>query len=183
MGVQARMALKAVLILATVGLVYSQGSHCSAFGGGANDGRDCTCGDKAFNECDEPNTNDQFHVNTLEECKFQCDLFAGFDACNWFLYYGAGGMDENCHLFGPGKESMTDYLGSCNMVGGALRNSEDKCIENVPYCDSTGICPGGCAKCDTDDICNGYVETDARRKELNLQQVLEFPPSKAATPS
>ena len=62
------------LFQATVGLVYSQGSHCSAFGGGANDGRDCTCGDKAFNECDEPNTNDQFHVNTLEECKFQCDV-------------------------------------------------------------------------------------------------------------
>merc|ERR1719285_371872 len=103
------MALRALLVLASVGLVYSQ-SHCSAHVDGVtpgnNSGRDCTCGDKAFNECDEPNTNDKFHVTNIDECWFQCDLFHGFDACNWFLFYGAEGMDENCHLFGPGKETM-----------------------------------------------------------------------------
>merc|ERR1719216_408364 len=138
------MALKALLILAAIGLVFSENSHCSA----NNANRDCTCGDKAFFDCIEPVTDDQIHTADFEECKFQCDLFASFGACDWFLFVTAG-PDENCHLFGPGKESMADYLSSCNLVGGALRNSEDKCIEDVPYCTSAGICPGGCAKCDT----------------------------------
>merc|ERR1711971_1485397 len=49
------------------------------------------------------------------------------------------------------------------MVGGALRNSEDKCLEDVPFCDTVGTCPGGCAKCDADP-CNGYVETGCTKK-------------------
>merc|ERR1719341_1342499 len=99
--VPSAMALKAVLILAALGLVYSENSHCSAFGGtNGNDGRDCTCGDKAFSDCLEPVTDDQIHTANLEECKFQCDLFASFGACDWFIYVTAG-MDENCHLFGP----------------------------------------------------------------------------------
>merc|ERR1719454_2099651 len=174
------MALKAAIFLATVGLVYSQ-SHCSAFDSDSNFGRDCTCGDKAFDSCKEPNTNDKFHVNTIDECKFQCDLFNSFGACDWFLYYQGGGMDENCHLFGPGKEGLTDFLNTCTVRGGALRNSDDKCLEAVNWCENTGICPGGCATC-TDDPCNGYAETgtvvpnceDARKKGQNLQQVLQF---------
>merc|ERR1719402_1031182 len=86
------MALKALLVLASVGLVYSQ-SHCSAHVDGEtpgiNSGRDCTCGDKAFDECDEPATNDKFHTNNIDECWFQCDLFHGFNACDWFLYNGS----------------------------------------------------------------------------------------------
>merc|ERR1712045_150560 len=157
MGVPSRMALKAAIFLATVGLVYSQ-SHCSAFDSDSNFGRDCTCGDKAFDSCEEPNTNDKFHVNTIDECKFQCDLFNSFGACDWFLFYQGGGMDENCHLFGPGKEGLSDFLNTCTVRGGALRNADDKCLEEVDYCDNTGICPGGCATC-TDDPCNGYAET------------------------
>merc|ERR1719341_1625894 len=73
--VPSAMALKAVLILAALGLVYSENSHCSAFGGtNGNDGRDCTCGDKAFSDCLEPVTDDQIHTANLEECKFQCDV-------------------------------------------------------------------------------------------------------------
>merc|ERR1712038_857095 len=162
MGVPSRMALKAAILLATVGLVYSQ-SHCSAFDSDSNFGRDCTCGDRAFDDCDEPNTNDKFHVNSIDECKFQCDLFNSFGACDWFLYYGAQGMDENCHLFGPGKESMTDYVNSCNLQGGALRNSNDECINDVDWCDDSSRCPGKCASCSS-DACNGYVETGCSKK-------------------
>merc|ERR1719184_417012 len=155
------MALKALLVLASVGLVYSQ-SHCSAHVDGEtpgiNSGRDCTCGDKAFNECDEPETNDKFHVNSIDECWFQCDLFHGFNACDWFLYYGVGGMDENCHLFGPGKEPMTDFVNSCNLQGGAIRNTDDACINPVSFCDVPSLCPGNCASCN-DDPCEGYIET------------------------
>ena len=41
------------------------------------------------------------------------------------------GMDENCHLFGPGKETMADYLSSCNQVGGALRNEAGECLDGA----------------------------------------------------
>merc|ERR1712107_696943 len=102
MGVPATMALKAVLLLATVALVSSQ-SSCNT------DDRDCKCADKLFQDCQEPVTADMIHVADLAECKFQCDLFNSFGACDWFVYEQTGGMDENCHLFGPGKESMTDY--------------------------------------------------------------------------
>merc|ERR1712045_981367 len=149
MGVPSRMALKAVIFLATVGLVYSD-SHCSAVSdaNGANTGRDCTCGDKGYNDCDEPNTNDKFHVNTIDECKFQCDLFKSFGACDWF---------------GPCKEGLSDFLNTCTVRGGALRNADDKCLEEVDYCANPGICPGGCATC-TDDPCNGYAETGCTKK-------------------
>merc|ERR1711936_1103024 len=91
-------ALKAVLLLATVALVSSQMSSCNT------DDRDCRCADKSFKECQEPVTADMIHVADLAECKFQCDLFNSFGACDWFIFEQTGGMDENCHLFGPGKE-------------------------------------------------------------------------------
>merc|ERR1711994_76991 len=176
--VPSRMALKALLVLASVGLVYSQ-SHCSAHVDGetpgVNSGRDCTCGDKAFNECDEPETNDKFHTNSIDECWFQCDLFHSFDACDWFLYYGAGGMDENCHLFGPGKETMVQYVNSCNLQGGAIRNTDDACINTVgDYCDNGVICPGKCASCD-DDPCEGYIETGCSIKATESQTSTAIP--------
>merc|ERR1712158_284654 len=122
MGVPSTMALKSVLILAAIGLVYSEYSKCSA----GNDKRDCTCADKAFNDCQEPVTEDQIHVADLAECKFQCDLFHSFGACDWFLYVKSG-QDENCHLFGPGKESMGDYLTSCNEIAQPTRMAGDTC--------------------------------------------------------
>merc|ERR550539_1507836 len=120
------MALKSVLILAAIGLVYSEYSKCSA----NNDKRDCTCADKAFNDCQEPVTEDQIHVADLAECHFQCELFNSFGACDWFLYVKSG-QDENCHLFGPGRESMGDYLTSCNEIAQPTRLADDTCIGYV----------------------------------------------------
>merc|ERR1711963_516615 len=122
MGSSSNYALKAVLLLATVALVSSQ-SSCNT------DDRDCRCADKSFKECQEPVTADMIHVSDLAECKFQCDLFFSFGACDWFIFEQTGGMDENCHLFGPGKETMADYLSSCNQVGGALRNEAGECLD------------------------------------------------------
>merc|ERR1719400_3031165 len=82
------MALKAVLLLATVALVSSQMSSCNT------DDRDCRCADKSFKECQEPVTADMIHVADLAECKFQCDLFNSFGACDWFIFEQTGGMDE-----------------------------------------------------------------------------------------
>merc|ERR1711868_267624 len=132
------MALKALLILAALGLVYSENSHCSAFSGAnGNDGRDCTCGDKAFEDRIEPVTDDQIHTADFAECKFQCDLFASFGACDWFLFVNSG-TDENCHLFGPGKESMDDS----STLGGGI-------------CGMASYCPKGCVDCTSSDKCNG----------------------------
>ena len=39
-----------------------------------SDNRDCSCADRSYKECQEPNTGDNFHVNNLEECIFQCDV-------------------------------------------------------------------------------------------------------------
>merc|ERR1711981_751977 len=76
MGVPSTMALKTVLLLALVGLVYSL--SCSG-------DRDCTCADKAFGECDEPGAGDAVHVNTWQECKAQCDLFFSKDDCGGYV--------------------------------------------------------------------------------------------------
>jgi len=147
------MALKAVLLLATVALVSSQMSSCNT------DDRDCRCADKSFKECQEPVTADMIHVADLAECKFQCDLFNSFGACDWFIYEQTGGMDENCHLFGPGKETMADYLSSCNQVGGALRNEAGECLDGPDaFCPSSPYC-SGCVSCAADP-CGLLVETE-----------------------
>merc|ERR1719242_1129873 len=165
------MALKSVLILAAIGLVYSEYSKCSA----GNDKRDCTCADKAFNDCQEPVTEDEIHVANLEECKFQCDLFNSFGACDWFLYVEAG-MDENCHLFGPGMETMNDYLSSCNIRGQPTKRKDDTCIMNpdadiLGVCNQEKYCPQGCAPCDSSDRCEGYVETGCRMTTEGTSQI------------
>ena len=38
------------------------------------DNRDCTCADAAYAECSESGANTAIHMNTLEECIFQCEV-------------------------------------------------------------------------------------------------------------
>merc|ERR1719430_1476269 len=150
------MALKAVLLLASfVGLAYSATPSCSGID-------DCNCADKAYAECDEPPTGDNIHVTTWQECKAQCDLFASFGACEWFLFDQQQGMDENCHLFSPSRESMPDYLHTCNIVMAPLRNLDGACFAASCSDTDTAHCPGGCASCAGDD-CEFYVETECSK--------------------
>merc|ERR1712055_190802 len=144
MGVPSNMALKTVLILATIGSVYSQ-SHCSAFEDGTNDGRDCSCADRSFEECSEPSTYVQFPVVNLEECQALCSAWS---ACEWFIF-DKNPHDFNCRMFGPDRKSMADYLSSCGLVGGPLRNEVDICLAELQdaLCGNANICPGGCASC------------------------------------
>ena len=81
------------------------------------------------------------------------------------LQVASAGQDENCHLFGPGKESMGDYLTSCNEIAQPTRMADDTCIANPDeypllngICGLTSKCPNGCKSC-AGDTCNGYVET------------------------
>merc|ERR1719341_1380196 len=144
------MALKAVLLLAVVGLVYSE-SHCSgAVGGTGEQGRDCTCADKAFGECDEPAAQDSVHVITWQECLAQCDLFASFGMCEWWLFNGD-------------RETMADYLGSCNIIMGPLFDTDDTLLN---YCDS-------------DDTCYGYVESECAKKGIEVETAPNLPSSEA----
>jgi len=170
------MALKAVRFLATIGLVFSEGSHCSGSVEGAdpgsNSGRDCTCADRAFAECDVPHTDDQLFVLTWQDCKFQCDLYASIEACDWWLFNQANGMDRNCHLFGPGRQSMPDYLSTCNIVEGPVRNVDDACFAND--CNNDVVCPGGCASC-SNDACAGYIQTDCSKNGLENNRFETIP--------
>ena len=154
------MALKAVLLLlATIGFVHSQ-SHCSAFGGGTNDGQDCSCADKSFNHCPLLPADNEIHAADFENCKNQCDFFASFGACDWFKFDQTGGEDENCKLFGPDQESMAGYLMRCEVFGGPLRNEEDTCLADPGgmVCNDV-FCPGGCASC-AGDRCSGFAGTE-----------------------
>merc|ERR1712130_714427 len=93
------MALKAVLVLATIGFVHSQ-SHCSAFEDGTNDGRDCSCADRSFRGCSEPESDAQFPVLNLEECQALCKAWS---RCGWFIFERYGSEHLNCNAnFCPG---------------------------------------------------------------------------------
>ena len=68
-------------------------------------------------------------------------------------------------MFGPGKESMADYLTSCNLKGQPTRRKDDTCIMDSSstlggnICNMASYCPQGCVDCTSSDKCNGYVET------------------------
>merc|ERR1712212_1181871 len=151
------MALKALLVLATIGFVYSQ-SHCSAFEDGTNDGRDCSCADRFFGECSEPVPSAKFPVVTLEECQSLCSAWS---ACGWFIFDRYGSEHLNCKMFATTSASMSGYLNSCNPVGGPLRNKQDNCLGDLTdtYCGNANFCPGGCASCAA-DRCNDFAETE-----------------------
>ena len=40
----------------------------------SSDNKDCSCSDKSFNECIEPQPTVSVHVNDLEECIMNCDV-------------------------------------------------------------------------------------------------------------
>merc|ERR1712233_283431 len=160
MGVSSNMTLKAVLILATIGLACSENSHCSAYEDGTNDGRDCSCADRFYSQCMEPSTDSQLPVDTLEECQSLCSVWSG---CEWFIFEPHG-EHLNCKMFSTGQVSMADYLRSCYLVGGALRNEVDSClgvfgVAQDLICSNANFCPGGCSSC-AGDRCNGFAETE-----------------------
>merc|ERR1712233_224088 len=104
MGVSSNMALKAILILATIGFASTQTqSHCSAYADGTNDGRDCSCADRFYEECAEPSTDAQLPVANLEECQSLCSDWSG---CEWFIFDRSGGEQFNCKMFSTGQVAM-----------------------------------------------------------------------------
>ena len=70
------------------------------------------------------------------------------------------GAGINCYLFAG--ESMADYVTSCNMAGGALRNENGECLHGFPICDYMDwmdwMC-NGCTSCEADP-CTAVMETE-----------------------
>merc|ERR1712018_50735 len=176
MGVPSNMALKAILILATISSACSQTqSHCSAYEDGTNDGRDCSCADRFYSQCMEPSTDSQLPVDTLEECQSLCSVWSG---CEWFIF-PTQGEHLNCKMFSTGQVSMADYLRSCYQVGGALRNEDDSCLGDFGVaqdliCSNANFCPGGCSSC-AGDRCNGFAETECTTLSQDYSIPLTLP--------
>jgi len=165
------MAAKVMLLLGTFALIVSY-VECVQECNPHNS--DCFCSDFSYEGCEVPPGDQSTHTNTLEECIEQCDLFATIGACDWLRFNQVQGEDENCHIYAPTRESMKEYLDSCNKRGRPTRNTEKTCYidSSLPgassFCDDPARCPGGCKTCDVDDAtdpCNGIRETECAYRE------------------
>merc|ERR1739838_87297 len=115
------------------------------------------CEDYSYDRCHEPSVTQSLHVAHLEECIQNCDLFGSFDQCDYLMYYGDNGPDENCKIIsgsGTADEEMAKYLKACRVVGQPMKNTAGDCLEG-PQDECFAGCSGGCADC-TADKCVGY---------------------------
>merc|ERR1711899_227464 len=125
--------------------------------------RDCNCVDSSFAECSESAHPDSFHVDSLEECIFQCNLFVQFEGCDYLIYTGDSGEDENCHLH-QGDFTFQDYFNTCSMSGQPVFNDQDNCFANSQDECPSEACQGDCQQCGIDSPddqdCWGVRESD-----------------------
>merc|ERR1711964_316191 len=166
MGEFGTMASQVMLLLGTFALIVSHVEsvqECNPYN------RDCSCSDFSYRGCNVPPGEESTHTETLDECIAQCDLFASFGSCAWLRYDQKNGEDENCHMYSPSRESMKEYLESCNKRGRPTRDTDKTCYIDSSgpgangFCDDSKRCPGGCKACDVDDAsdpCNGIRETE-----------------------
>merc|ERR1719209_2300929 len=163
------MAPKVMLLLGACALLFSQVEsvyQCNP------DNRDCFCTDFSYRDCLEPVGTEQIHTANLEECIFQCDLFASFGACDWLLFDQTDGMDNNCHIFAA-VETIEEYINSCNLRGHPTRDTDNKCyIDSTTagadlFCKAGGTpqCPGGCRTCNAEDVCSKIHETECTMED------------------
>lgn len=124
---------------------------------------DCACKDITYEFCKEPTANQELHVNSIKDCIDNCDLFANFGQCDYLLYYGDNGKDENCQLIsGENGETIERYLESCRIVGQPLRDSFDNCISGFATngCSQQNCGNSQCHTCTKDGPCKLYSETE-----------------------
>merc|ERR1712055_533541 len=144
--------VRAAILLSLVSVSLADYARCSP------NHEDCSCGDKSYDGCIEPNPTVSIHVNDLAECILNCDLFNTMGQCDWLIFYNRG-PDENCRLQAQG-ESMTAYMGTRNIVGQPTRHIDGSCMTDfAPACLPT-FCPDGYDVCDATDPCNvNYHQT------------------------
>merc|ERR1712089_34055 len=139
------MSLLAVVFMSILGIAVGGHANCNPLM------HDCSCGDKSFDQCNEPNPAVSIHVTDLNECILNCDLFATFGQCDWLVYFNHG-PDENCHLHAQG-ETMEEYLYTCNTVGQPTRYQDGHCMTDyAPVCNVGLFCNEGCRPCDKLEI-------------------------------
>jgi len=150
---------------------------CHAISGQVCDvaNEDCTCRDVSFEFCQIPVPAQELHVDTLEECIQNCDLFGQFGQCNYLLFLGKS-TDENCKLIA--QTEITEYLNTCRLVGQPLRDAKGNCMASF-------IAEDGCSKvncdechlCDSDfDVhCANYAETECLKEGVPGETVASAP--------
>jgi len=126
--------------------------------------QDCSCKDVSYEICHNPPASQELHVGSLEECIQNCDIFGGFDSCN-FLLYVENGPNENCKLIGD--STIEKYLDACGVVGQPLRDAYGSCVSSVAAdsCALVGCDPSTtCHECDVNDKCGLYTQTECQKK-------------------
>jgi len=154
-------SLVVLLCLATVALADI--TPCS------KENRDCSCGDRSYFGCEEPSAQVSLHVDNLEECILNCDLFHTMGQCDWIIFYNSG-PDENCRLIATAGETMEQYLNSCNVIGQPIHHVNGHCMYEDPsdsVCSMTTYCKDGyCDACSPDEKCEKiYHETECTLTE------------------
>jgi len=159
-------SLGVLLCLVAVAVAYQE---CKA------ENRDCTCGDRSYKSCLEPGAQVSLHVDDLEECILNCDLFATMNQCDWIIFYNRG-PDENCRLIANG-ETMEEYLNSCNIKGQPVHFQNGNCMSAITLpgdlCTNEDYCPGEtCTACDPNEECEkNYHESECTLTENAVLEV------------
>jgi len=150
---------------------------CHAISGQVCDvaNQDCTCRDVSFEFCQIPVPAQELHVDTLEECIQNCDLFGQFGQCNYLLFLGKS-TDENCKLIA--QTEITEYLNTCRLVGQPLRDAKGNCMASF-------IAEDGCSKVNCDEChlcdskndvhCANYAETECLKLGVPGETVTSTP--------
>jgi len=130
----------------------------------SSENRDCSCKDVSYEICHTPPAAQESHVNNLEECIQNCDLFGSFGQCNYLLFWGeSNAPDENCKLIVD--TTVDQYLDACRVVGQPLRDAYGQCVQGLESdtCSYIG-CDTGCHTCDVNDACGLYAETECQKE-------------------
>lgn len=122
---------------------------------------DCGCGDKIADQCSRPHPTTAVHVNSIEDCMANCQVFALEDRCKFIIYH-YDNIDENCIIM---NEELDKYAGHCNILGQALwsptpntglsvwggckESPDNGCINGMGNCDT-------CTDCNADK-CAGFM--------------------------
>jgi len=152
--------MKVQLVLSLMVLI----SYASAYKACSTANRDCSCKDVSYQNCHDPPAIQELHVGDLGECIQNCDLFGSFGQCQYLIYYGDTGHDENCKLI---ADSTIDvYLHACRVFGQPLRDPNGNCMQGFEseQCSLMGCNGVLCHACDVDDRCGLYAETECLKE-------------------
>jgi len=122
---------------------------------------DCSCGDKVVDQCSRPHPTTAVHVNSIEDCMANCQVFALEDRCKFIIYH-YDNIDENCIIM---NDELDKYVGHCNVLSQALWSpTPNTGLAVFGGCKDENTCNNGvnchaCTDCSTDK-CSGFMLSD-----------------------